>query len=296
MALVKPFLKWVGGKTQIIETVLQQFPSVIRYYHEPFLGGGSVLFGLLSHPSITISGTIYASDLNATLIGLYQSIQRSPEELLREIHVLIEEFTQCGDTEVHRAPTREQAFTSHESYYFWIRSQFNALSAEQRMTPRGSAMMLFLNKTCFRGMYREGPNGFNVPYGNYAHIGIIDDHIRTVSRLIQRVVFRVQTFTDSLQHVQPGDFVYLDPPYAPETNRSFVSYTADGFTLEKHEALFTRCHALAAAGCSWMMSNANVPLVRDAFPAPYSTLVLTCRRAIHSKKPGSTTNEVLIST
>ena len=292
MVLVKPILKWVGGKTQIIDALLQRFPRVIRDYHEPFLGGGSVLLGLLSTPSITLSGTIYASDLNANLIGFYQSLQRAPDDLIRETHALIEEFEQCRDTEVHRAPTRDQAFTSRESYYFWIRSQFNAMSVDQRMTPRGSAMMLFLNKTCFRGMYREGPHGFNVPYGNYVHIGIMDEHIRTVSRLIQGVVFRVQSFTDSLRTVQPGDFVYLDPPYAPETNRSFVSYTTDGFALEQHEALFARCHTLA---CSWMMSNADVPLVREAFPAPYSTLVLSCRRAIHSKKPGSKTNEVLIA-
>jgi DNA adenine methylase len=265
------------------------------------LGGGSVLLGLLSYRQagkITISGTVYASDLNSNLIGLYQTIQREPDTLITEVHRLVEEMNSCADTGVNRASTTlQEALTSRESYYFWIRSQFNSLSKEQRMTPKGSAMLLFLNKTCFRGIYREGPHGFNVPYGNYAQINVIDDeHIRSVSRLIQGVVFRVYPFMDSLHPVQPADFVYLDPPYAPENNRSFVSYTNDGFDEAQHELLFTRCQALAAAGCSWMMSNADVPFVRDAFPPPYSTFVLVCRRAIHSTKPGSKTNEVLIMT
>ena len=293
--IVKPVLKWVGGKTQILETVLSKFPSTLRDYHEPFLGGGSVLLGLLSYRQagkIVISGTVYASDLNSNLIGLYQSVQRTPDTLITSIRALVEEFSHCEDGEVNRsASTLQEAMTSRESYYFWIRSRFNALSREQRMAPAGSAMLLFLNKTCFRGIYREGPRGFNVPYGNYAQIVIDEEHIHTVSRLIQGVVFRVQPFMDSLAGVQPGDFVYLDPPYAPETGTSFVGYTADGFGLEQHEALFTRCQGLA---CSWLMSNADVPVVRDNFPPPYSTLVLSCRRSIHSTRPDSRTNEVLI--
>ena len=299
--VVKPFLKWVGGKTQILETVLSRFPSTIQNYHEPFLGGGSVLLGLLSYRQagkIAISGTVYASDLNSNLIGLYQTIQREPETLITEVHRFVEEMSRCTDTGVNRSPkTLNEALTSRESYYFWIRTQFNSLSKEQRMTPKGSAMLLFLNKTCFRGIYREGPHGFNVPYGNYVHINIIDDvHIRSVSQLIQGVIFRVQPFLDSLHPVQPADFVYLDPPYAPETNHSFVSYTTDGFDKTQHDLLFARCHTLTNTGCSWMMSNSDVPLVRDAFPAPYSTLVIVCRRAIHSTKPGSKTNEALIMT
>jgi len=299
--VVKPVLKWVGGKTQILDTVLSHFPSRIHNYYEPFLGGGSVLLGLLSYRQagkIAISGRIYASDLNSNLIGLYQSIQHAPEDLIVEVRALIEEFATCGNTEVHRSPqTIDQARTSRESYYFWIRTRFNSMSREQRMTLKGGAMLLFLNKTCFRGIYREGPHGFNVPYGNYAQIGIMnEEHIRSVSQLIQGVIFRVQPFMDALDMVRQGDFVYLDPPYAPESGTSFVGYTSEGFGLEQHEALFTRCQTLAETGCSWLMSNADVPVVRDSFPAPCTTLVLSCRRSINSKKPDSKTNEVLIAT
>ena len=293
---LKPVIKWVGGKTQILDTLLTRFPRHMADYHEPFLGGGSVLLGLLAHRAsgaITVTGTVYASDINPFLIGLYQSLQQNPDALLAELRILMQDFSQCREEEVNRAAsTKEEALGNKESYYYWIRSQFNQM--EEKCQPRGSAHLLFLNKTCFRGVYREGPRGFNVPYGNHANPGIFDEvHLRAVSQQIQPVVFRVQSFSDALSSVQPDDFVYLDPPYAPESATSFVSYTANGFDADQHAALFARCHDLQ--GVRWLMSNAAVPLVRDAFPPPYSTTVLSCRRAIHSKKPDSKTEEVLIA-
>jgi DNA adenine methylase len=298
--IVKPFLKWVGGKTQILEDVLAKFPKEMLNYHEPFLGGGSVLLGLLSYKKagcIKVSGTIYASDLNSNLIGLYKLIQSNPDGLIAEVKKLVEEFNKAKGSAVNRkASTLEEALTSPESYYFWVRSRFNALSKEERMSIAGSAMLLFMNKTCFRGVYREGPNGFNVPFGNYSNPGILDeDHIRSVSDLIKDVIFTVAPFSESLAKAQSGDFVYLDPPYAPETEKSFVGYTADGFDLEHHKQLFKICAELTTKSVKFLISNADVPLVKESFPSPmYTTTIVECRRAINSKKPESKTNEVLI--
>lgn len=123
MEIVKPFMKWVGGKTQIITDVLELFPKTIKNYHEPFLGGGSVLLALLSYKargSITVSEKIYASDLNSNLIGLYKNIQQNPDALIAELKNLSEEFATCKGTVVNRkAITIEEARTSPESYYFW---------------------------------------------------------------------------------------------------------------------------------------------------------------------------------
>lgn len=300
-SMEKPFIKWVGGKTQIIHEVIAMFPRQMNHYHEPFLGGGSVLLALLTSKEkgdIQMTGNIYASDVNANLIGLYQNIQTHPEEFIVEVNRLIEVFSRCTGTIVNRkASTLEEAMTSPESYYYWIRKQFNALSNEERTSLSGSAMVLFMNKTCFRGVYREGPHGFNVPFGNYKNPTILDeDHIRRVSRLIQGVIFTTSSFQESLSNLQPGDFVYMDPPYAPEKLNSFVSYTSEGFHLENHQQLFHCCKEMKEKEVSMVMSNADVTLVRDSFPEPEYTLRrISCRRAIHSKSPETRTNELLIT-
>jgi DNA adenine methylase len=290
--IVKPFMKWVGGKTQIINQVMELIPNEINNYHEPFLGGGSVLLAVLSLKKI--SGKIYASDINRHVIQMYKHIQSNPDGFIEEVKKLSDVFATCKGSIVNRTPTTmEEAMTSAESYYYWIRTQFNTSTED---TIRVSAMLLFLNKTCFRGLYREGPNGFNVPFGNYKNPNLLDpNHIKSVSLLIKDVLFTHCGFSESLQKIEPGDFVYLDPPYAPENHMSFVSYTSDGFNLDNHTLLFKHCQDMTSNKIKMVMSNAHVKLVTDAFPPPYSTKIISCRRAIHSKEPDARTNEVLIT-
>jgi len=296
---MKPFLKWVGGKTQIIEEVLSKFPTTtINGYYEPFVGGGSVLLAVLSYKQqgkLTIHGPITASDLNGNLIALYKAVQTNLEGLIRELKQLQTEFASCKEELRNRNPTTlEEALKNRESYYYWIRAKFNT---EPKETLQSSAKFLFLNKTCFRGVYREGPYGFNVPYGNYTNPSIVEEaHLRAISALLQGVVFRHCSFTDVLGTQTKGDFVYLDPPYAPESATSFVSYTKNGFKLDDHKALFKQCATLHTNGATFLLSNADVKLVKDSFPEPiYTTKSIVCRRAIHSKSPDSKTKEVLIT-
>jgi len=305
----KPVLKWVGGKTQILDTVLSLFPKELNDYYEPFVGGGSVLLGLLSRRKagdIKVHGTVYASDLNPTLIGLYTALQGQPAELLAAVRALATPFAALTGTVIHRKPTTaEEANTSQESYYYWTRSQFNAMTPAQKQTPTGAAHFLFLNKTCFRGVYREGPHGFNVPFGHYKNPTIVDEaHLNAVSDLLQGVVFRCCGFAEALSTAGPNgpgpkevpDFVYLDPPYAPESATSFVGYNAEGFDEAQHRALFAAAAGMRGKNVGMLMSNADVPLVRTAFPTPaFTTTVVSCRRAIHSKEPSARTNEVLVS-
>jgi DNA adenine methylase len=298
---IKPFLKWVGGKTQIIDKLMNEFPKEMNNYHEPFLGGGSVLLALLCskrNGTIKINGSINVSDINANTIHLFKNIKLFPEEIINQVHNIINEFnTITEDNDVNRKPTtKDDALTSKESYYFWIRKQFNELSQSDKLSVKGSSLLLFLNKTCFRGVYREGPNGFNVPYGNYKNPTIInDEHIRDISDLIRDVNFSVKSFEDSLKEANENDFIYLDPPYAPENDKSFVGYVADGFNLKMHEKLFGACKDVHNRNVKLLMSNSDVKLIRDNFTESHFKIeTINCRRAINSKNPEATTNEVLI--
>lgn len=301
ISVPKPLIKWVGGKTQIMETIISNFPEEMNNYHEPFLGGGSVLLNLLSsvkHNKIRVNGSIYAYDLNEPLINLYKNIQTNPGELYDTLQNIKADYDNCGNGVVNRKPsTLEEARVSKENYYYWIRNEYNKESRANSLSITVSAMFIFLNKTCFRGLFRVGPNGFNVPYGHYKNPEIVNKaHLMEVHELIQGVYFECLDFNASLSNVVRNDFVYLDPPYAPETSTSFVKYTADGFDIETHSKLFTKIHEIIEKpGQRIMLSNADVELVRNNFTdKKYNTISIVCKRAIHSKKPGTKTNEVII--
>ena len=295
----KPFLKWVGGKTQIIEQVLQKVPKTISNYHEIFLGGGSVLLAILSlqkEGKITIKNKVYAYDLNDKLIDLYKHIQCNKELLYEFITEYSREYASCEGNEINRKPkTIEEAKTSKESYYYWMRNLYNTRSEG---TIEQAALFLVLNKTCFRGMYREGPNGYNVPYGHYKTTPTIitASELNNISDLIKDVTFTCSDFSNSMKsrNIKKGDFLYLDPPYAPETATSFVGYTKDGFGTENHQTLFELTDELNKRGIKLMMSNANVKLVSDFFKN-YNLEQISCRRAINSKNPASIVTELIIT-
>ena len=298
--IIKPILKWVGGKTQIIDKLITEFPVEINNYREAFLGGGSVLLTLLSyvkHGIIKIHGNIYAYDLNEPLIYIYKNIQTHHEELYKVIQTIITDFNECGNGEINRRPANiTEAKIAKENYYYWIRSEYNKLCVIDKKSILVSAMFIFLNKTCFRGVFRVGPNGFNVPYGHYNNPEIINkEHLEEIHNLIQNVVFECCDFNTSLTIVEPNDFVYLDPPYAPETKVSFVGYTENGFNIENHTNLFKLIHILTDTNKKIMLSNADVSLVRENFTnEKYNILSILCKRSINSKNPNSKTKEVII--
>lgn len=290
----KPFLKWVGGKQQIINAVVSKIPKEMENYHEPFLGGGSVLFAVLSlqkSGALTIKNKIYAYDFNSDLINVYNHIKNNKDNLFSFIQKYINEYHTLTGTEVNRNPTtEEEAKTSKESYYYWIRKKYNKI---EKNTIECSALFMFINKTCFRGMYREGPNGFNVPYGHYKKTPTIitERELNEISNLIKDVEFIHSDFRDTIKNIKSSDFVYFDPPYAPENKNSFVGYMADGFSFEMHKTLFAEIKKMD--GVKFILSNAKVGLVLDSF-GDYNCEDIKARRAINSKNPGATTTEVII--
>lgn len=228
--------------------------------------------GLLDS-DIRVNGNIYASDINPILINFYTILKEYPEQFITCISVLTNEY---------------RTSENREDFYYKIRDMFNSM---EKSGPEHAALFFFLNRTCFRGLYREGPRGFNVPFGHYKNVDLFDaNEIRNISKAIQKVTFCCEGFESSVQKAKEGDFLYLDPPYAPETSTSFVGYVSGGFV--EHDDLF----ALLKTTCAkFVMSNADVPIVSKSFPAPFQTTKITVRRAIHSKDPSSTTIEVLIT-
>lgn len=283
---VQPVLKWVGGKTQILDKILSLFPTEINNYYEPFIGGGSILFGVLAYikaNKITIKGQIYAYDINEPLIYMYKNIQQNPTELYNKIDKLKKKYTIAKDK---------------EKYYYKMRDVYNDLDFDRKSLD-GSALFIFLNKTCFRGIYRMGPNGFNVPFGHYKTVPkMVDkDNLIEISDSIQDVNFEVSSYKDSLKSPKKGDFVYMDPPYFPETKTSFVKYYADGFSQDDHENLFKICNKLNSEEVKFVMSNSYVKKVLNSFSDEhFNKHKIICSRRINSKNPESTASEIIIST
>ena len=310
ISLQKPIIKWAGGKTQILKQILPHFPSIIENYYEPFLGGGSVLLAVLTlqaHNLITIKGNIYASDLNKDLINLYKQIQDHPELLYQHVKSYIDTYDSITATTIMRQPnTLYDGLTSKESYYYYMRNLYNGVydtagdnvdvddSQQFHNNINKAALFLVLNKTCFRGLYRVGRSGFNVPYGHYKTTPTVvtKDVLMAVSSLIKNVQFACCDFTSTLGRLKHGDFAYLDPPYVPETDTSFVKYTKDAFGLDTHRKLFTLFKSMASYA-NLIMCNSHTKMVIDAFN-DYQIISIDAKRRINSKKPQSTTTEVLI--
>lgn len=266
---MKPLLKWVGGKSQLLNHILPLFPRHIKTYHEPFVGGGAVLLAMLSDPTIHVE-RVCASDNNSNLIEFYRDIQTNPIGLHEEIDRVVSAYDQS---------------TGKEAYYYEKRERYRRLSP----CLEKSALLYFLNKSCFRGLYREGKNGFNVAYGHDYNTKPVCPPLRdmcAMSALLQCVEFRSCDFSEALGRVKDGDFVYADPPYAKETGTSFTQYNTNGFD---QGAFFT-----ALRGCkNFVMSNANVQCVRDAF-SDCNITSIEAQRKIHSKKPQTYTLELLV--
>jgi len=276
--MTKPLLKWIGGKTQILKEILDKFPKEMNDYHEIFLGGASVCLGLLEYKNkglIKIKGDIFAYDINEPLIYFYKNIQDNHQYFYEELIKIIEEFNKENDK---------------ESYYYYQRDIYNSLKDKKSI--QASSLFLFLNKTCFRGIYRESKNGFNVPYGNYKNPEIINkNHLEEFRNLIKDVIFIHQDFNESLKKsFYTNDFIYLDPPYYPEKDNSFVKYNKDGFNLNNHNNLMD---ILKENRFRFLMNNADVEYIRNKLFI-YNIEEIICKRKINSKHPQSKTNELII--
>ena len=257
-------------------------------------------------------------DLNSDLIDVYKTIQNKncKDELFNCLFIFINEYDKIKKIDkkdlpniLNRKPNnKNEALKCKENYYYWIRSKYNSLiknnSQKQKDIIEKSAMFIFLNKTGFRGMYRVGPNGFNIPYGNYKKTPkfFTKNEFNAISDLIKDVKFICCHFNESFENIRKDDFIYLDPPYAPVNKKSFVKYTKNGFTYENHLELFGKIKKISQTdGVKLLMSNSKVKLVEDNFTNNgldvdniFNIEDVIVRRAINSKNPAAKAKEVLI--
>lgn len=270
---LQPVVKWVGGKRQLLAAIHERFPDSYTTYYEPFIGGGAVLLDLAPQKAVI-------NDYNAELINMYHVIQTDVEALLEELA-----YHEAHNTEAYFYDVRAR---DREPDYLTATSDVSR-----------AARLLFLNKTCFNGLYRVNASGyFNSPYGRYKNPNIKnEDKIRALHNYFNTadITFRTGDFEDAVKYIRKGAFVYFDPPYAALTpTANYTGYTAGGFTEADQIRLKKLCDKLDKRGVKFMVSNANVPFIQSLYK-DYHIDVVGAKRAINAngKKRGEV-EEVLI--
>ena len=252
----KPFLKWVGGKAQLLPKLITRMPSSFGNYFEPFVGGGAMFFRLCPQSAVLM-------DVNEELINVYEVVQSQLEELIIDLQKHIYE----------------------KNYYYQIRladrqEEYKTWSKVQR-----ASRLIYLNKTCFNGLYRVNSRGeFNTPMGKYKNPRILDEpNLRACHQALTGREILHASFLEVEAKVKSGDFVYFDPPYAPlSATSNFTSYSKQKFDSQMQLALQHLCDRLNNKGILFMVSNSSAPLVIDLYKS-YKVEFVYATRAINSK-------------
>jgi DNA adenine methylase len=267
--MVKPFVKWAGGKSQLLKEIISNLPEEINDYYEPFLGGGALLFYILENYN---PKKVIASDINVELIDTYNIIKTKPEKLIKEL---------------------EYYKSQHSSeFYYTVRGLETTATQRMGITLSDSnihlgevekaARFIYLNKTCFNGLYRVNKdNKFNVPIGRYKNPEIFNKkNIIETSILLQNVELKVMPFEDTLHLAKIKDFIYFDPPYDQITENSFVSYTSNNFTRKDQMRLKEVYGALDKKGCFVLESNSSTDFIKNLYKN-YKIKEISAKRMIN---------------
>lgn len=293
----RPFLKWAGGKRQLLKQIESRFPkNLCEYdtYIEPFVGGGAVLFHVLSNYDFS---NVIAYDINPELILVYRMVKRSAEDVIRCLRELDEKY-----------PAADKG-TERKRFYYDVRNDWNSnlsrfRTLKKREKIKRVSQTIFLNRTCFNGLFRVNSKGeFNVPIGSHTNPKILDEeNIRKVSASIQHVKFYNWDYSRIRYKITGRTFVYFDPPYRPlPGSPSFTTYSKSGFNDENQRKLARICDELSSTGTQFLLSNSdpkNSDLTDTFFDLLYSKFVIErveARRNINSVgKDRGTITELLV--
>jgi len=269
---VPSLVKWAGGKKQLLEQFKSYFPKKIERYFEPFVGGGTVAFYLIkNHPEIK---KIYLSDVNEELVTTYNVVKKSVEELITLL--------------------KEYKLYHNKEFYYKIRAE-----DVKKLTPvQIAARFIYLNRTCFNGLYRvNSKGGFNVPIGSYKNPAICNEEdLREISRLLQKDDIRVARFDDAVKEAREGDFVYFDPPYYPlKKGKSFTTYTKEAFLEKEQEKLAQLFKGLDRKGAKIMLSNSDTDFIKALYKGYKINFVKATRTINCDASKRGAINEVMIT-
>ncbi|HUR35723.1 MAG TPA: Dam family site-specific DNA-(adenine-N6)-methyltransferase [Vicinamibacterales bacterium] len=296
----KPFLKWAGGKRQVLPVLRRFVPESFRRYFEPFLGSGAVFFDLHA-TGVLADHDVFLGDTNPDLIGTYAAVARDGAAVIRKLEAL---------AAAHRSGGRDHYYEVRDTRFNPQRLELRVagVDGEVRYPPGLAAMFIYLNRTGFNGLYRLNNKGsFNVPAGRYVNPLICDpETLKAAARALSRKGVHIAHagFEATLGACAPGDFIYLDPPYAPLTSTSnFTSYTAGGFSEADQRRLQRLVIDLARRGCAVVLSNSTAPLIADLYErdaavrrAGFRAYRVPVRRAINSDAAGrGTVDEYVIT-
>jgi len=264
-----PFVKWAGGKRQMLEALQLRMPDSYKNYYEPFVGGGAFVFHLQPERALI-------NDINKELIHTYREIREHLDPLL----VMLSAMDQV---------------TCTKEFYYEMRDRYNDKLERKDYDTEMAALFIYLNKHCFNGLYRVNNKGhFNVPWNKKEQVRSMDiENIKRISYYLKTVIITCQDFEDSLETARAGDFIYFDSPYAPLNPTSFDSYTKEGFTEEQHRRVAKVFRELSERGCFCMLTNHNTELIRELYEG-YLIEEVDVRRAINSDAKKRTGKEVII--
>lgn len=269
---IAPFVKWAGGKRQLIPQIRERMPEQFNNYYEPFVGGGAVIFELLPENAVI-------NDINRALINAYQMICDHPQEFLQEINRLDTEMWEDG-----------------KEYYYSLREHYNDKLMKDEFDVELAALFVFINKHCFNGLYRVNGKGlFNVPYNNSRRSSVDEKSIREISEFLKNVTIISGDFEVACKGAGKGDFIFIDSPYAPLNPTSFEAYTKEGFDIESHRRLANLFDELTARGCYCMLTNHNTELINELYGNKgYTIDVVSVKRMINSDASNRVGEEVII--
>ena len=269
---IAPFVKWAGGKRQLIPQIRERMPEKYNDYYEPFVGGGAVIFDLLPANALI-------NDINKTLINTYRTICNEPDDFLKEVNRLDNDMWEDG-----------------KKYYYTIREHYNDKLMRSEYDVELAALFVFINKHCFNGLYRVNGKGlFNVPYNNSRRVSVDENVIIATSEYLRGVTIIDGDFEQACKNAKKGDFVFIDSPYAPLNPTSFESYTKEGFDIESHKRLAKLYDELTARGCYCMLTNHNTELINELYGnKDYKIDVVSVKRMINSDASNRVGEEVII--